>query len=135
MRVTRVVRLASKNEGLQALMQTITLSFGSLINVLLLLMLVLFIFAILGVFFFGNLTSGYVIDDYHNFADFGRSYLLLFILATGENWNYYTYDCNVTPPDCIPNETCGTPYSPAYFLSFVMIVQNVFLNLFILVII
>jgi hypothetical protein len=48
-------------------MQTITLSVGSLANVLLLLMLVLFIFSILGVFFFGDLTTGFVIDDYHNF--------------------------------------------------------------------
>jgi len=71
MRVTRIVRLASKNEGLQALMQTITLSVSALANVFLLLVLVLFIFSILAVFFFGNLNSGNVIDEYHNFNDFG----------------------------------------------------------------
>lgn len=52
LRVTRVLRLAGKNEGLQALMQTITMSVTSLANVFLLLILVLFIFSILGVFFF-----------------------------------------------------------------------------------
>lgn len=71
MRVTRIVRLASKNEGLQALMQTITLSVSALANVFLLLVLVLFIFSILAVFFFGNLNDGNVIDAYHNFNDFG----------------------------------------------------------------
>lgn len=61
LRVTRVVKLASKNEGLQALMQTITLSVGALANVFLLLLLVLFIFSILAVFFFSELTEGEVI--------------------------------------------------------------------------
>ena len=71
MRVTRVVRLAGKNEGLQALMQTITLSVGALANVFLLLMLVLFIFSILAVFFFSELSEGNVIDDFKNFSRFG----------------------------------------------------------------
>ena len=52
LRVTRVLRLAGKNEGLQALMKTIEMSVGSLANVFLLLLLVLFIFSVLGVFFF-----------------------------------------------------------------------------------
>jgi hypothetical protein len=56
MRVTRVVRLAGKNEGLQALMSTITLSIGALANVFLLLLLALFIFAVLGNFFFSEVT-------------------------------------------------------------------------------
>jgi hypothetical protein len=33
LRVTRIIKLAGKNEGLQALMQTITLSVGALANV------------------------------------------------------------------------------------------------------
>lgn len=52
-------------------MQTITMSISSLANVFLLLMLVLFIFSVLGVFFFQDLTSGNVIDEYKNFNTFG----------------------------------------------------------------
>jgi hypothetical protein len=52
LRVTRIIKLAGKNEGLQALMSTITLSIGALANVCVLLMLTLFIFAVLGVFMF-----------------------------------------------------------------------------------
>lgn len=135
MRVTRIVRLASKNEGLQALMQTITLSVGALTNVFILLMLVQFIFSILAVFFFGDLTEGDRIDDYHNFTAFWDSFQLIFILATGENWNYFMYDCMNTPPNCVPGKTCGTSFAPVYWLTYVMVVQNVMLNLFILVII
>jgi hypothetical protein len=135
LRVTRVVRLAGKNEGLQALMQTITLSVGSLANVFLLLLLVIFIFSVLAVFFFNNITSGVEISEYKNFTNFGQSFLFLFILSTGENWNYAMYDCIKTAPNCVENETCGTSYAPVFFVIFVLFVQNIMLNLFILVII
>ena len=115
-------------------MQTITLSIGALFNVFLLLMLCLFIFAILAVFFFGNLTAGNVIDEYRNFNDFGQSFLFLFVISTGENWNMLMYDCNKTPPNCVEGVDCGTSFAPAFFIVFVLFVQNVMLNLFILVI-
>jgi len=135
LRVTRVIKLAGKNEGLQALMQTITLSVGALANVFLLLMLVLFIFSILFVFFFGTLTEGNVISEYRNFTNFHQSFLTLFVIATGENWNMLMYDCVDTLPMCEPGKTCGISYAPFFFIIFVLFVQNVMLNLFILVII
>jgi len=135
MRVTRVVRLAKKNQGLQALMQTIVLSVGPLANVFILLMLVLFIFSILAVFFFSAVTEGNVIDEFRNFKDFGNSFLFLFVISTGENWNMLMYDCNVTPPNCVQGVNCGTSFAPAFYIIFVLFVQNVMLNLFILVII
>jgi len=135
LRVTRVLRLAGKNEGLQALMQTITMSVGSLANVFLLLVLVLFIFSILAVFFFQGLNSGEVIDEYKNFNNFGESFLLLFAISTGEDWNKLMYDCVDTPPNCVQGDTCGSSLAPAFYIVFVMIVSNVMLNLFILVII
>jgi len=135
LRVTRIIKLAGKNEGLQALMQTITLSVGALANVFLLLLLVLFIFSILAVFFFAQLTEGEVISEYRNFTDFGQSFLTLFVIATGENWNMLMYDCIDTPPMCEAGKTCGTSLAPLFYIIFVLFVQNVMLNLFILVII
>lgn len=116
-------------------MQTITMSVGSLANVFLLLVLVLFIFSILGVFFFQDLNQGDIIGEYKNFNNFGQSFLLLFAISTGEDWNKLMYDCVDTPPECIPGQTCGSSLAPAYYIVFVMIVSNVMLNLFILVII
>lgn len=37
-------------------------------------------------------------------------------------------------PDCEPGETCGTSLAPAFYIVFVIFIQNVMLNLFILVI-
>jgi hypothetical protein len=68
LRVTRIIKLAKNNEGLQALMATITLSVGPLINVFGLLALALFIFAVLAIFFFGTITTGnYQISEWRNF--------------------------------------------------------------------
>jgi len=135
LRVSRILRLAGKNPGLQALLQTITMSVTALANVFLLLLLVLFIFSILGWFFFSNIIEGDVISEYKNFTNWGKSFLLLFIIATGENWPVLMYDCMKTPPNCTDGVDCGTSNAPIFYIVFVILVQNVMLNLFILVII
>ena len=56
LRVSRVLRLAGKNEGLQALLMTIQMSVSSLLNVTLLLLLIFFMFSVLGVSLFQNVT-------------------------------------------------------------------------------
>jgi hypothetical protein len=45
------------------------------------------------------------------------------------------YDCVDTPPDCTPNETCGSSLAPIFYILFILIITHVMLNLFILVII
>ena len=57
LRVSRVLRLASKSKELQALLMTITMSVTALLNVFGLLVLILCMFAVVGVFFFGELTG------------------------------------------------------------------------------
>jgi len=59
----------------------------------------------------------------------------MFAISTGENWDYYMYDCENTPPNCITGVNCGTSYAPIFYIIFVIFIQNVMLNLFILVII
>ena len=76
-----------------------------------------------------------MISPYKNFTNFHMSFSLLFSISTGEDWNRIMYDCMDTGPDCISGKTCGSPYAPVFFLSFIMIVSNIMLNLFILVII
>ena len=135
MRVTRVLRLAGKYKGLQSLLKTIVMSVDSLFNVFILLMLIFFIMAVLGNTLFFNVTEGNVISDYKNFVNFHQSFSLLFSISTGEDWNRIMYDTMNTGPGCIPGKTCGSTIAPVFFLSFIMIVSNIMLNLFILVII
>ena len=134
MRVTRVLRLAGTNKELQSLLKTIVMSVDSLFNVFILLMLIFFIMAVLGNTMFSQVTEGNVIDDYKNFANFHQSFSLLFSISTGEDWNRIMYDTMNVGPGCVPGKTCGSPIAPVFFLSFIMIVSNIMLNLFILVI-
>jgi hypothetical protein len=134
MRVSRLFKLLNKYKGLQALIQTITFSMPSVINAFALLALVYFIFSVLGVFFFKDITSGDMIDDYMNFTNFSMSLMMMLRLSTGEDWPTVMYDCMNTDPDCIPGVNCGTAWAPLFYLIFVIIQQYIMINLFILII-
>lgn len=58
LRVTRLLRLVNRLKGLQLLIQTIIFSVGALIHVFMLLMILFFIYSILGVFLFSDITGG-----------------------------------------------------------------------------
>lgn len=105
LRVSRLLRLINKYKGLQALIQTITFSLSSLLNVFSLLMLVFFIYAVLGVFIFKDISSGQSINEYTNFKNFGQAMLILLMVCTGEDWNKIMFDTSRTPPDCIEGKT------------------------------
>ena len=60
---------------------------------------------------------------------------MLFALSTGEDWNKIMYDCSRTPPECVPDETCGKKLAFIYFFAIILVCSYVMLNLFILVII
>ncbi len=60
---------------------------AQLVNVFSLLMLIFFIFAVLGNFLFPGVKEGQVIDEYNNFWNFGMAILLLMRIATGEEWD------------------------------------------------
>ena len=79
----------------------------SLINVGALLLLVFFIYSVLGVFIFKDVKTGAVIDKYNNFTNFGYAMITLFRCSTGEDWFKFMFDLNKTS-ECIPKETCGT---------------------------
>jgi hypothetical protein len=135
LRVSRVLRLAGKLKGLNALLQTITKAFPAIINVFGLLMLIFFMMATLGVFFFSDIKEGDVINRFKNFETWDDAFLLLFAIATGENWNVLMYDCWRTPPNCEPGINCGSSFAWVYFVIYIMLVTHIMLNLFILVII
>lgn len=96
MRVSRLLRLLNKFKGLRALVQTITFSLPTLFNISTLLMLVYFMYAILGCFLFYTITNGdstYAnFDDYFNFTNFKCAFLSVFRCSTGESWNYFMFN-------------------------------------------
>jgi len=106
-RVIRVFRLlkGKYGRGVLALLETLVQSLPALANVSALLMLVLFIYACLGMSFFGHIETSacdtceqynampYKFYNEHcNFKTFYRSFLLLFRMSTGESWNGIMHD-------------------------------------------
>lgn len=106
----------------------------SVINAFALLFLVYFIFSVLAVFFFKDVTSGEQIDDYMNFSNFGYSMQMMLRLSTGEDWPNVMYDLSNEEDDCIPGVNCGTMYAPFFFIMFVLIQQYIMVDLFVLII-
>lgn len=109
-------------------------------NVFLLLILIFFMFAILGNFAFGSVISGEVINDSKNYSNSLNGILFLFALATGEDWNKVMYDCSRTSElnggnGCTEGVDCGTVWTFVFHMMLILVCTHVMLNLFILVII
>lgn len=109
--------------GLYKLMLTTLAMLPAMLNVLALIFIVLFMFAVLATNLFKNIQSGMALDsDYNNFKNFGNSFLMMFRMSTGEDWHLVMYDCM----------SVNGLYS-FYFIIYVIIVQNIMINLFVLI--
>lgn len=126
LRVLRIIRLAKKVPGFRRIVFALRTSAPALANIGSLLGLVVFIYAVLGIFVFGNVKHGTYVNQYANFASFGRAMLTLLRCATGEEWQSIMKE--VQNP-----EVGGTELAPLYFLSFISIAQFVMLNLFVMI--
>ena len=78
------------------------ISLPSLFNVGMLLLLVIFVFAIIGMSTFSRVKKQGNIDDIVNFETFGNSMMLLFRLSTAAGWNDVLDSLMLEPPDCDP---------------------------------
>ena len=125
LRTARVVRLVKMSRGLQSVCEVVVMSLVPLINIGSLLLLVFFVYAVMGMNMYGQETAhGYYINEQYNFETFGRAMLLLFRSSTGENWNGFMHELGQQHP--------LSAY--AFFISFTLVCSFVLLNLFIAVI-
>ncbi|PRW21007.1 voltage-gated ion channel superfamily [Chlorella sorokiniana] len=129
-RVLRMFRLLRHLRGVQMLLSTLIVSLPALWNVGALLFLLFFIYAYMGVLLFGQVAWREDLNAHANFTTFPDALLLLFRVATGDNWAALLRDCMVRPPECDPDAgNCGHTWAPAYFLSFYLSGALIALNL------
>ncbi len=132
LRLLRVLKLIKALPKLQMLVGALLKSIPSMGYVSILLLLLFYIYAVAGVFFFGA-------NDPIHYADLQTSMLSLFRVVTLEDWTdimyinmfgceNYGYDGNM---DLCTNSTAQSGLSITYFVSFVLIGTMIFLNLFI----
>ncbi|XP_056413582.1 voltage-dependent L-type calcium channel subunit alpha-1S isoform X1 [Hyla sarda] len=142
-RVLRLVKLLSRGEGVRTLLWTFIKSFQALPYVALLIVMLFFIYAVIGMQVFGKIAmvDGTQINRNNNFQTFPQAVLLLFRCATGEAWQEILLACSYgkmcdPESDFLPGEeyTCGTSFAYFYFISFYMLCAFLIINLFVAVI-
>uniref|UniRef100_A0A6I8PGJ1 Voltage-dependent L-type calcium channel subunit alpha n=1 Tax=Ornithorhynchus anatinus TaxID=9258 RepID=A0A6I8PGJ1_ORNAN len=142
-RVMRLVKLLSKGEGIRTLLWTFIKSFQALPYVALLIAMIFFIYAVIGMQTFGKVAmqDGTQINRNNNFQTFPQAVLLLFRCATGEAWQEIML-ASLPGKRCDPESdygpgeefTCGSNFAIVYFISFFMLCAFLIINLFVAVI-
>uniref|UniRef100_A0A915B7M7 Voltage-dependent L-type calcium channel subunit alpha n=1 Tax=Parascaris univalens TaxID=6257 RepID=A0A915B7M7_PARUN len=145
-RVMRLVKLLSRGEGIRTLLWTFMKSFQALPYVALLIVLLFFIYAVIGMQVFGKVALN---DETHihrnnNFHTFPAAILVLFRSATGEAWQEIMLSCSDREEvKCDPasddykqnpDARCGVDFAYPYFISFFMLCSFLVINLFVAVI-
>ncbi|KAM8758664.1 voltage-dependent L-type calcium channel subunit alpha-1D isoform 3-T3 [Rhynchonycteris naso] len=142
-RVMRLVKLLSRGEGIRTLLWTFIKSFQALPYVALLIAMLFFIYAVIGMQMFGKVAmrDNNQINRNNNFQTFPQAVLLLFRCATGEAWQEIMLAClpgKLCDPesDYNPGEeySCGSNFAIVYFISFYMLCAFLIINLFVAVI-
>ncbi|XP_043241966.1 sodium channel protein para-like isoform X3 [Amphibalanus amphitrite] len=141
-KVTRVLRLIKSAKGIRTLLFAFAMSAPALFNIILLLFLVIFIFAIFGMSFFMNVKvpmGG--LDDTFNFQTFAKSFILLFQMMTSAGWAEVlsgiinVKDCQEPDVDTGNPGDCGSPtIGIAYLLAYLVISFLIVINMYIAVI-
>lgn len=136
LRLLRVLRLIRAIPRLQIVVEALLRSLPSMGYVTILLVVLFYVYAVMGVFLFGR-------NDPVHFGTLQAAFLSLFRIVTLEDWTdiMYTqiYGCDVygfEPNSFLCTDPVAFPViSPLYFVSFVLLGTMIFLNLFIGVIV
>ncbi|XP_030081781.1 voltage-dependent calcium channel type A subunit alpha-1 isoform X7 [Drosophila hydei] len=141
-RAARLIKLLRQGYTIRILLWTFVQSFKALPYVCLLIAMLFFIYAIIGMQVFGNIKLGTVensITRHNNFQSFEQGVMLLFRCATGEAWPNIMLAClkgKACDDDAEKGagEYCGSTLAYAYFVSFIFFCSFLMLNLFVAVI-
>ncbi|XP_072130490.1 probable voltage-dependent R-type calcium channel subunit alpha-1E [Mobula birostris] len=136
-RAARLIKLLRQGYTIRILLWTFVQSFKALPYVCLLIAMLFFIYAIIGMQLFGNigLDDHTPINRHNNFHTFFNALMLLFRSATGESWQEIMLAC-LSGKECegTREPTCGTDFAYFYFVSFIFLCSFLMLNLFVAVI-
>ena len=141
--ILRFVSLSGKHNSLRMLMLTVVISLTKSFYTIAVLFCIMLCYAFVGVIMFGSVKPGLAINRNVNFTTSYNALLLLFRVATGEDWNKIMHDAMLSKPYCTEDLTnnywesnCGNPtFALLYFHSYYLIINYIFLNLFIAVVI
>eukprot|EP01065_Artemidia_motanka_P026535 TRINITY_DN3159_c1_g1_i1.p1 TRINITY_DN3159_c1_g1~~TRINITY_DN3159_c1_g1_i1.p1 ORF type:complete len:2044 (+),score=574.83 TRINITY_DN3159_c1_g1_i1:49-6180(+) len=136
LRLARLLRMVKQAAGVRALLRTLFYALPSFSNIAGLILLVFFVFAVMGLNLFGKVDGSEEMNHYANFRNILNAFLLLIRLSTGEGWQAIMGDCMAQEPYCDPRlDGCVDVWvGAAFFTTFTMVCMYVLLNLFVAVI-
>ncbi|XP_054466984.1 calcium channel, voltage-dependent, N type, alpha 1B subunit, a [Anoplopoma fimbria] len=139
-RAARLIKLLRQGYTIRILLWTFVQSFKALPYVCLLIAMLFFIYAIIGMQVFGNIdmNEDTAINHHNNFRTFLQALMLLFRSATGEAWHEIMLSC-LSHRACDERsgnhgKECGSDFAYFYFVSFIFLCSFLMLNLFVAVI-
>eukprot|EP00049_Salpingoeca_infusionum_P016336 m.332650 g.332650 ORF g.332650 m.332650 type:complete len:1757 (-) comp16061_c1_seq5:1063-6333(-) len=139
-KIARLFKLMRVAQGVRSLLQTVGKSASHVGHLTLLLLLLFFCAAIMGVELFGDIQCTMDmpcqgLSHYANFENVGLAMLLLFQVATGDNWSAVLQDilrepplCNASATECTANCCSNKLVASLYFVIFVVLAQFILLN-------
>ncbi|KAJ7408210.1 hypothetical protein WISP_122266 [Willisornis vidua] len=141
-RIGRILRLVRKARGIRTLLFALLMSLPALVNIGLLLFLIMFIYAIVGMANFACLRWQGGIDDIFNFQTFCGSILCLFQITTSAGWDSLLASLLQDSEACaskLSSEWKGKKcvnreFGILYFVSYVIISFLIVVNMYIAVI-
>ncbi|KAM9287884.1 sodium channel protein type 5 subunit alpha-like [Cariama cristata] len=142
-RIGRILRLVRKARGIRTLLFALLMSLPALFNIGLLLFLVMFIYAIVGMTNFACLGWEGGIDNLFNFQTFDSSILCLFQITTSAGWDGLLVPLLKRSDSCAPNlnltseqkKNCSNKeVGILFFVSYVIISFLIVVNMYIAVI-
>jgi hypothetical protein len=135
-RIARIFRLVQTSPTLSTLFNTLMTSIPAIGNVASVTMLLLFVYAVLGMNLFSKIKLGENLTPHANFKSFFGSLMLLFRMSTGESYNGVMHDCKIAEPFCSPAAgDCGQEgFAELYFLSFFIFSAMLMLNILVAII-
>ncbi|NXC82517.1 SCN5A protein, partial [Cercotrichas coryphoeus] len=142
-RIGRILRLVHRAKRIHTLLFALLMSLPALINIGLLLFLIMFIYAIVGMANFACLRLDGEIDNIFNFQTFCGSILCLFQITTSAGWDSLLASVLKGPDACAPqlnitgtkkNNCISKSFGILYFVSYVIISFLIVINMYIAVI-
>ena len=122
-RMLRVLLILKFAKMARAMVMTVILSIAPAFNVIMVLLLVLYIYAVAGMQFYGNLEECDKINDLQNFRNIFRSMMYMFQISTGQDFKSIMFDMRAQDGFAVAT----------FFISFYILAIFVFINLFIAV--
>eukprot|EP01138_Halocafeteria_seosinensis_P014915 gb/GECG01015226.1/.p1 GENE.gb/GECG01015226.1/~~gb/GECG01015226.1/.p1 ORF type:complete len:2608 (+),score=192.83 gb/GECG01015226.1/:1-7824(+) len=145
LRFDRIVKhFPQQMKGMKTLLLVMYYAMPTILNITGLVLLMSFLYAVLGVQLFSAVKHGEHLRSRYNFEDFWSSIFLLFNILSGEDWVLLMYDCGISPPHCTeasanvdtsrwgaPTDCGSLTLSTIFFYSFHIVHFMILLNLYV----